>query len=58
VGQRHSGEAKGILAQRGGPRASKQRHPERWSNDIRAFNLPNVVHLDSELESAPQAAEL
>jgi putative transposase len=36
--------------------AAKQRHPERWSGDIRKLSLPDVVHLNPERESVPQAA--
>ncbi len=55
--QRHNGEAKGILAQRREVfEAAKQRHPERWSGDIRKLSLPEIVHLNPERDPVPQAA--
>nr|WP_298250363.1 integrase core domain-containing protein [uncultured Halomonas sp.] len=57
--QRHNGKAKDILAQRQGLfEAAKQRHPERWSGDIRNLSLPEMVHLNPEREPVPQAAGL
>ncbi|NVN55970.1 transposase family protein [bacterium Scap17] len=55
--QRHDGEAKGILTQRREVfEAAKQRHPERWSGDIRKLDLPEIVHLNPERDPIPQAA--
>jgi len=54
--QRHNGEAKGILTQRREVfEAAKQRHPERWSGDIRKLDLPEIVHLNPERDPIPQA---
>tara|TARA_B100000678_G_scaffold241782_1_gene212862 strand:+ start:493 stop:909 length:417 start_codon:yes stop_codon:yes gene_type:complete len=53
--QRHNGEAKGILAQhRKVFERAKQRHPERWSGDIRNLSLPEVVHLNPERNTEPR----
>lgn len=53
--QRHNGEAKGILAQRRKVfERAKQRHPERWSGDIRNLSLPEVVHLNPERNTEPR----
>jgi transposase InsO family protein len=55
-GQRHSGEAEGILAQRRNVfEAAKHRHPERWSGDSRDLSLPDLVHLNPERDPVPQA---
>jgi hypothetical protein len=35
--------------------AAKQRHPERWSGDIRKLDLPEIVHLNPERDPIPQA---
>ncbi|MBR9753495.1 integrase core domain-containing protein [Cobetia amphilecti] len=57
--QRHNDEAKGILTQRREVfEAAKQRHPERWSGDIRKLDLPEIVHLNPERDPVPQAVGL
>lgn len=50
--QRHSGEALPILERRKQLyRAARQRHPARWSRDIRNWNLPTEVWLNPERAS-------
>ena len=50
--QRHSGEALPIIERRKRLyRAARQRHPERWSRDIRHWDLPTEVWLNPERAS-------
>ena len=45
--QRHSGEAKRILAhRRAAYERARQAHPERWAGNIRDFGLPEQVYLN------------
>ena len=47
--QRHRGEAEGLLANRIEVyTAARERHPERWSGDIRDWSLESVVWLNPE----------
>jgi transposase InsO family protein len=49
--QRHSGEAEAILEHRKQVyRAAKARHPNRWSGEIRNWDLPEKVWLNPEKE--------
>ena len=50
--QRHSGLADAVLANRKEVyQRAKERNPERWSGDIRDWNLPQEVHLNPEQET-------
>ena len=49
--QRHSGMADKVLANRKEVyQRAKERTPERWSGDIRNWDLPEEVHLNPERE--------
>jgi transposase InsO family protein len=51
--QRHTGEASSILAHREKIYTqAKERHPNRWSGDIRNWTLPEVVWLNPEKEQS------
>ena len=56
--QRHSGEALPIIERRKRLyRAARQRHPERWSRDIRHWDLPTEVWLNPERASKETLSE-
>lgn len=56
--QRHSGEALPIIERRKRLyRAARQRHPERWSRDIRHWGLPTEVWLNPERASKETLSE-
>lgn len=47
--QRHTGQAKRVLAARKRVyQEAKAKYPERWSQEIRNFDLPEEVHLNPE----------
>ena len=49
--QRHSGVASEVLAKRKEVyQRAKEQTPERWSGDIRNWDLPEKVHLNPERE--------
>ena len=49
--QRHNGEDKGILARRKQVyQQAKEKHPERWSGEIRNWDEINEVYLNPENE--------
>lgn len=59
--QRHAGEDHALLAKRVAIyQAAKERHPERWSGEIRNWQRINIVHLNPEknIIDKEQSAEL
>lgn len=55
---RHDGKAQAILAQRKHVyRLARERHPERWANQTRAWEAPQEVFLNPSKETRLQIAE-